>query len=69
MSYKDHFKEIEDEIKTLRALNKKQAAMIERRNILVDWIFEDAQEALKGTVLSNIKRKVLIHLKDRAKGK
>ena len=69
MSYKEHFKEIEDEIKALRVLNKKQSQMIERRDALVNSIFEDTQESLKGTVLSNVKRKILMHLKERVRGK
>ena len=60
---------IKNEIKMLRILNKRQAEMIERRNKVIDAIFEDSQHAAKETVLESIKRKVLVHLKDRAKGK
>ena len=56
-------KEIDEEIRTLRSLNKKQGAMIARRNALIEKIYGDAKHAAKGTVLENIKRNCEIFFK------
>jgi hypothetical protein len=69
VSYKECFKEIEDEMKHLYALNLKQAIMIKRRDTVINSIFKDSCESAKGTVLNNVKAKIMRHLKDVSKGK
>lgn len=53
----------QNEIEALRYLNKRQAAMIARRDCLIDDIYLDAKAAAKGTVLENVARKCLVHFK------